>query len=31
MTAYTYITVDYSFDSRIATVTLRRPEAHNAF
>jgi len=29
--AYTHISVDFTFDQRIATVTLRRPEVHNAF
>src|SRR6266705_568491 len=28
---YTHITVDYSFRKKIATITLRRPEVHNAF
>jgi methylglutaconyl-CoA hydratase len=28
--SYTHITVDYSFHNKIATVTLRRPEVHNA-
>jgi methylglutaconyl-CoA hydratase len=28
---YTHISVDFTFDNRIATVTLRRPEVHNAF
>ena len=27
----TQISVDYSFQDRVATVTLRRPEVHNAF
>lgn len=27
---YTYITVDYSYHNKIATITLRRPEVHNA-
>lgn len=31
MTAYTHITVDYSSGKKIATITLRRPEVHNAF
>lgn len=31
MTAYRHITVEYSFANKIATVTLRRPEVHNAF
>jgi methylglutaconyl-CoA hydratase len=31
MTAYTYVTVERSFQDRIATVTLRRAEVHNAF
>jgi methylglutaconyl-CoA hydratase len=31
MTTYQHITVEYSFQDRIATVTLRRPEVHNAF
>lgn len=30
MTQYTHITVDYSFSKKIATITLRRPEVHNA-
>jgi methylglutaconyl-CoA hydratase len=29
--AYTHISVDFTFDQHIATVTLRRPELHNAF
>jgi methylglutaconyl-CoA hydratase len=29
--AYTHISVDFTFDRRIATVTLRRPEVPNAF
>jgi methylglutaconyl-CoA hydratase len=29
--AYTHISVDFTFDQRIATVMLRRPEVHNAF
>jgi methylglutaconyl-CoA hydratase len=29
--AYTHISVDFTFNNRIATVTLRRPEVHNAF
>lgn len=29
--AYKHITVEYGFQDRIATVTLRRPEVHNAF
>jgi methylglutaconyl-CoA hydratase len=28
---YKHITVEYGFQDRIATVTLRRPEVHNAF
>lgn len=31
MTVYTHITVDYSFSKKIATITLHRPEVHNAF
>jgi methylglutaconyl-CoA hydratase len=31
MPTYTYISVDFTFGQRIATVTLRRPEVHNAF
>ncbi len=31
MTVYTHITVDYSSNKKIATITLRRPEVHNAF
>jgi methylglutaconyl-CoA hydratase len=31
MTAYTHITVHYSSSNKIATITLRRPEVHNAF
>jgi len=31
VTAYTYITVERSFQDRIATITLRRAEVHNAF
>ncbi|QBD82493.1 enoyl-CoA hydratase/isomerase family protein [Ktedonosporobacter rubrisoli] len=31
MGTYTHITVEHSFQDRIATVTLRRPEVHNAF
>jgi methylglutaconyl-CoA hydratase len=31
MEAYTQISVDYGFQNRIATVTLRRPEVRNAF
>lgn len=31
MATYTHITVEYSFEERIATITLRRPEVHNAF
>ncbi len=30
-TSYTYISVEYSHQERIVTVTLRRPEVHNAF
>jgi methylglutaconyl-CoA hydratase len=30
-TSYTYISVEHSHQGRIATVTLRRPEVHNAF
>ncbi len=30
-TSYTAITVEHSHQGRIATVTLRRPEVHNAF
>lgn len=28
---YTHISLDYSFHERIATLTMRRPEVHNAF
>ncbi len=28
---YTHISLDYSFQDRIATITMRRPEVHNAF
>jgi methylglutaconyl-CoA hydratase len=31
MTIYRHITVEYSLAGKIATVTLRRPEVHNAF
>lgn len=31
MTTYRQLSVDYSFQDRIATVTLRRSEVHNAF
>ena len=31
MVTYNYLSVEYSFQNRIATVTLRRPEVHNAF
>ena len=30
MTTYTHITVERSFQDKIATVTMRRPEVHNA-
>lgn len=30
-TTYTHLSVEYSHQDRIATVTLRRPEVHNAF
>jgi methylglutaconyl-CoA hydratase len=30
MATYTYIRVEYSFERKIATVTLQRPEVHNA-
>lgn len=30
MTTYTHLTVEHSCNDRIATVTLRRPDAHNA-
>ncbi len=30
-TQYTHISVERSFQDRIATITLRRPEVHNAF
>ncbi|MBV8823314.1 MAG: enoyl-CoA hydratase/isomerase family protein [Ktedonobacteraceae bacterium] len=30
MPTYTYIRVEYSFERKIATVTLQRPEVHNA-
>lgn len=29
--SYTHISLEYSFQNRIATVTMRRPEVHNAF
>ena len=29
--SYTHISVDYSHQGKIATITLRRPEVHNAF
>ncbi len=29
--AYTHITVERSFQDKIATITMRRPEVHNAF
>jgi methylglutaconyl-CoA hydratase len=28
---YTHISLEYSFQGRIATITMRRPEVHNAF
>ncbi len=28
---YTHITVEHSFDDKVATITMRRPEVHNAF
>ncbi len=28
---YTHISLDYSFQGRIATIMMRRPEVHNAF
>ncbi|HEY4035163.1 MAG TPA: enoyl-CoA hydratase/isomerase family protein [Ktedonobacteraceae bacterium] len=31
MAAYTHITIDHSPHKKIATITLRRPEVHNAF
>lgn len=31
MPTYTHITVEYGFEGRIATITLRRPQVHNAF
>src|SRR5512135_2830381 len=31
MTTYNHLTVEYGFNKRITTVTLRRPEVHNAF
>src|SRR5438105_12707697 len=31
MTQYTHITINYSFGNKIATITLQRPEVHNAF
>lgn len=31
MPTYTHITVEHSHQDRIATVTMRRPEVHNAF
>ncbi|HLG62540.1 MAG TPA: enoyl-CoA hydratase-related protein [Ktedonosporobacter sp.] len=31
MTTYTHLSVEHTFEDRIATVTLRRPEVHNAF
>lgn len=31
MATYTHLSVEYSMQNRIATVTLRRPEVHNAF
>lgn len=31
MTTYTTISVSYGFQDRVATLTLRRPEVHNAF
>src|SRR5438552_5428549 len=29
--AYTHISLEYSFQHRIATLTMHRPEVHNAF
>jgi methylglutaconyl-CoA hydratase len=31
MTTYKHITVEYGFQDKIATITLRRPAVHNAF
>src|SRR5207244_8917224 len=31
MVSYTQISVEHSFQNKIATITLRRPEVHNAF
>jgi len=31
MVTYKHISVEYHFEDRIAVVTLRRPEVHNAF
>ena len=31
MTTYTHLSVEHGFQDRIATVTLRRPQVHNAF
>src|SRR5712692_8761382 len=31
MTTYTHITVERSFQDKVATVTMRRAEVHNAF
>ena len=31
MAPYTHITVDHSLQGRIATITMQRPEVHNAF
>jgi methylglutaconyl-CoA hydratase len=31
MAPYIHITVDHSFQGRIATITMKRPEVHNAF
>src|SRR3989440_5382079 len=31
MPTYTHITVDRSFQDKVATITMRRPEMHNAF
>src|SRR5258708_37910224 len=31
MTTYTQISVEYGFQDRIAIITMRRPEVHNAF
>ncbi|HAT43526.1 MAG TPA: enoyl-CoA hydratase, partial [Ktedonobacter sp.] len=28
---YTHVTVESSFQGKVATVTMRRPEVHNAF